>query len=74
MVVDGDDEDFTYQLQADAVLDADTYGHLGSFSTMFTDQWADQNPGDSFCLRGNHMQEEVLKVQGIAPPTEDSLL
>jgi hypothetical protein len=47
MSVDGDDEDFTYQSQADTVLDADTYDDLGSVSSMVTDQWADQNPGDS---------------------------
>jgi hypothetical protein len=46
MSVDGDDEDFTSQNQADTVLDADTYGVLVSVSTMVTDQWADQNPGD----------------------------
>jgi hypothetical protein len=28
---------------------------FGSFSTMVTDQWADQNPGGSFCLKGNHL-------------------
>jgi hypothetical protein len=44
---DDDDEDFTYHSQGDTVLDADTYGDLGSVSTMFTDQWADQNPGGS---------------------------
>jgi hypothetical protein len=26
-------------------IDADTYGDLGSVSTMTTEQWADQNPG-----------------------------
>jgi hypothetical protein len=56
------------------VLDADTYGDLGSISTMVTDQRGDQNPGDSICLTGNHIKEEDLKVQAIAPPTEDSLL
>jgi hypothetical protein len=73
MSVDGDDED--YQSQADTVLDADRSDDLDSVSTMVIDQRADQNPGDSVVYERKNLQEEKdLEVQGIAPPTEDSLL
>jgi 2C-methyl-D-erythritol 2,4-cyclodiphosphate synthase len=47
MSVDGDDEDFTYHIEADALLDAHTYDDLGSVSDIVDNQWDDQNPGGS---------------------------